>query len=127
MGRWFSDNLANAEWYLNQDNGVETKITYVDIPVNQKESFRVSNIPAKDKKNRNEANDPATWSLMKEEEFFVTPEIAAERKTFIMDTSKPEAITGTYRNVNSVTTNEMSITALLIIEEEINKLNKKPC
>ena len=44
-----------------------------------------------------------------------------------MDTSKPEAITGTYRNVNSVTTSEMSITALLIIEEEINKLNKKPC
>lgn len=81
-GRWFSDSMENAEYYAkNFGNG---KITYIDIPASQLETFRASNLPA------------GKFSAVgrAQEEFFLPKDLAITRKPIPVSMKKPSGPTG---------------------------------
>lgn len=65
-GRWFSDDMAEAQYYV--DNQGATHLTKVDVPKSKAESFRVSNL-SKDHPARK-------FSARPDKELFVDREIA---------------------------------------------------
>jgi len=77
-GRWFTDDRAEAQWYLDHEypNGI---LTYIDVPADQVESFRVSNIAPKPG-GKSTADSPRAFSSRTGKEFFVSPELAATRQ-----------------------------------------------
>ena len=94
-GRWFTDRLDEATWYLENEypNG---RLTYIDVPANQVESFRVLNIPEKIG-GKQVAESPRAFSRKPEVEFFVPSEMAAKRQPLriskpleIMEMAEPE-------------------------------------
>jgi hypothetical protein len=71
-GRWFTDDLAEAQWYLDdvQKGG---KLHYIDLPKKEAESFRLSNM----KKTEDSVHQ---YSRRPDKEFFVTKEHANRMK-----------------------------------------------
>jgi hypothetical protein len=64
-GRWFTDDIKIAEWY-KKEAGTGGRITFVDVPLEQAERFRVSKSTA----------DVQRFSRDKEREFFIPRDIA---------------------------------------------------
>lgn len=77
-GRWFTDSLDEANWYL-QNEYPGGRITYMDIPADQAEQFRVSNFPEK-VGGKGAEESPRAFSRRPEIEFFVSPELAKTRQ-----------------------------------------------
>lgn len=64
--RWFTDDPAEADWYLKNMDG--THIVYADVPRSKIDSMRVSNLP--------EGHPAKKYSRRPEKELFVSREIA---------------------------------------------------
>lgn len=84
-GRWFvmADDTDNIRWYQQHlaNDGVPSRVVYVDVPADQVESFRVSARP--------EGDEVRGFSRRPDEEFFVSPEIAARRRP--LESRQPSA------------------------------------
>ena len=76
MGRWFTDDPAEAQWYLDDQPGAH--VTALDVPSEEAEQYRVSNLPEQ-AGGKETANNPRAFSRRPEKEFFLPPEVAARR------------------------------------------------
>lgn len=81
-GRWFTDSLEEAEWYIKNEypNG---KIVTVDVPTSEVEKYRVSNSKASD------TDNPAKYSARPDKEFFLPSELAAKKTAHVSDQADP--------------------------------------
>src|SRR3990167_3847005 len=70
-GRWFTDDLSIAKWYQNEA-GERGTISYVDIPNDQLEAWRVSNVP-----------EAARFSRDPQREFFIPRNLAGQSKPYL--------------------------------------------
>jgi len=78
-GRWFTDDPEEAMWYLhNQYPDGDGRIMFVDVPRMEAERYRVSNTAAKT--DFNAADNPQRYSRRPDKEFFLPPEIAANKR-----------------------------------------------
>jgi hypothetical protein len=77
-GRWFTDDPAEADWYLKNEYP-EGRVVAVDVPVDEAEKFRVSNIPEKEG-GKNVEENPRAFSRRPEKEFFLPREMAGQAK-----------------------------------------------
>lgn len=80
-GRWFSDNIEAAQYYVDTFGSGDGRITYIDVPAEDVEKYRASNLPA------------GKFSAVgrAEEEFFVPRELADQRQSIVNDTAaKPK-------------------------------------
>ena len=68
-GRWFYASRKEAEVFARDFGGGSTGVSYVDVPVEDFESYRVSNQPG-----------VAVHSRRSDEEFFVPREVADRRR-----------------------------------------------
>lgn len=68
--RWFVADLSELDFYT-KDYGDDGEIVYVDVPTEDVEQYRVSNIVPSGNV------DPKKFSGRPEHEFFVSPELAA--------------------------------------------------
>lgn len=77
-GRWFTDSLKEAQWYINQEYP-DGHIVYVDLPAEEAEQYRVSNLAMK-KGYKDVRENPAAFSRRPDREFFLPIEIARMKK-----------------------------------------------
>jgi len=90
-GRWFTDDPAEADWYLKNEYP-EGRVVAVDVPVDEAEKFRVSNIPEKEG-GKNVEENPRAFSRRPEKEFFLPREMAGQAKPTTLPTAAPAAPT----------------------------------
>lgn len=89
-GRWFSDDLSEALWYLAHEYP-DGEIVYVDVEASRAESFRVSNLPAKTG-GKGAIDNPRAFSLRPEHEFFLPREISGRSKRLdVLHQDPPQA------------------------------------
>lgn len=81
-GRWFTDDLAEAQWYLKNEYFDNGHITSVTVPRARVEFYRVSNI-AMQAGNKATPDNPVAFSRRPEKEFFLPIEIAALATPFV--------------------------------------------
>jgi len=86
-GRWFTDDPAEADWYLKNEYP-EGRVVAVDVPVDEAEKFRVSNIPEKEG-GKNIEENPRAFSRRPEKEFFLPREMAGQAKPTTLPTAAP--------------------------------------
>jgi hypothetical protein len=79
-GRWFTESVDEARHYNTVHGDGTGKISYVDVPENELESYRVTNNPEAKK-----------FSGRPEEEFFLPPDLAGARKELKNSTPEPTA------------------------------------
>jgi hypothetical protein len=68
-GRWFYSTRGEAESFAKSFGGASTGVSYVDVPMGDFESYRVSNQPG-----------VAVHSRRPDEEFFVPRDVADRRR-----------------------------------------------
>lgn len=75
-GRWFAADRENVNWYIehSRKDGIEHQVTYVDLPRNDAERYRVSNLADP------EGDEARSYSRRPEEEFFLPREMADRRQ-----------------------------------------------
>lgn len=78
-GRWFTDDVELAKWY-QKDAGEHGKLTYIDVPTDQLEQYRVVNNP-----------EAMRFSLDPNREFFIPKELADARADFTEPSGAPGA------------------------------------
>jgi hypothetical protein len=88
-GRWFTDDIEEVNWYL-QNEYPGGRIVYVDVPVDEAERFRVSNMPVREG-GKNAEENPRAFSRRPEKEFFLPKTLAT--KTAPAPTVAEEAVT----------------------------------
>ena len=74
-GRWFTDDIEEARYYLQDNPGA--KLVEVEVPAAEVERYRVSNLPEVPG-GKNAAENPRAFSRRPEKEFFL-PKDMAER------------------------------------------------
>lgn len=85
-GRWFTDDLDEARWYLKNEYP-DGELSYIDVPASSAEKYRVSGLK------EIEGEDPKKFSRRPDVEFFIPQEIAANKKIF-RETTAPRSIKG---------------------------------
>lgn len=77
-GRWFTDDREEAEWYRKNEYPDDGRIVAVDVPVEEAEQYRVSNMPPM-VGGKNSKGNPRAFSRRPEKEFFLPRELADKR------------------------------------------------
>jgi hypothetical protein len=91
-GRWFTDDMEEVNWYL-QNEYPDGRVVYIDVPVNEAERFRVSNMPVKEK-GKNVEENPRAFSRRPEKEFFLPKTLATKAAPVSAEERvTPEAVT----------------------------------
>jgi hypothetical protein len=80
-GRWFTESVDEARHYNTVHGDGTGKISYVDVPENELENYRVTNNPEAKK-----------FSGRPEEEFFLPPDLAGARKELKNSTPEPTVL-----------------------------------
>ncbi|GAI23144.1 unnamed protein product, partial [marine sediment metagenome] len=80
VGRWFTDDLEEAEWYLN-NMFIDGKIVTVEVPKEVANRYRVSNLEKGGGKDIEE--NPFAFSRRPEIEYFLPRNIAHQKKDYI--------------------------------------------
>ena len=82
-GRWYTDDYSEAEWYLTNEypNG-DGHIVCMDIPAEDVETYRVSNLP--------ESHSARTFSRRPDKELFLPAALITSRKEPAADSPEPE-------------------------------------
>ena len=76
FGRWWTDDLAEAQWYIeNEYPSGDGQIVYFDIPTSEAEKYRVSNMPLKPG-GKGVAENPAAYSRRPDKEFWLPRGVA---------------------------------------------------
>lgn len=75
-GRWFTDDPEEAMFYAREYPG--GNLTSIRLPKEQAEKYRVSNM--KQQKDKTVQDNPFAFSARPDKEFYIDPEIAAQRK-----------------------------------------------
>ena len=87
-GRWFTDDRAEAEWYIRNeyfDNGLLVTVT---LPKAQAEFYRVSNLPVK-AGGKDAPDNPRAYSRRPEKEFFLPTEVALRAEPLLHEELSP--------------------------------------
>jgi hypothetical protein len=78
-GRWFTANLDEAAWYAREcDDG---EIVFIDLPADEVERYRVSNIALKPG-GKDAMDNPRAFSRRPELEFFIPQELVLQTQVF---------------------------------------------
>tara|TARA_R110000744_G_scaffold87589_4_gene170993 strand:+ start:1908 stop:7061 length:5154 start_codon:yes stop_codon:yes gene_type:complete len=85
-GRWFTDDLDEARWYLKNEYP-DGQLSYIDVPASSAEKYRVSGME------KIAGEDPKKFSRRPEIEFFLPKEIAARKSSFSEATAKVDMYT----------------------------------
>ncbi|MBU2616293.1 MAG: hypothetical protein KKC19_04275 [Nanoarchaeota archaeon] len=78
-GRWFTDDLTEVRWYINNEypNG---RIVSIEVPIEVAEKYRVLNM--NDKGSKDFAENPKAFSRRPEKEYFLPKEIADRKREY---------------------------------------------
>ena len=74
-GRWFTDSLEEARWYLANEYFDGGALYALTLPASEAEPFRVSNLPVLPG-GKDTAENPRAFSRRPEAEFFLPPHLA---------------------------------------------------
>lgn len=112
-GRWFTDSLEEAEWYLQNEYFDNGQILALTLSSAQAEQYRVSNIPLKSG-GKATADNPHAYSRRPEVEFYLPQEIAslATQLKSVPMSNEPKTNNILFTNVNGSGDNVMVFTRL---------------
>ncbi|MDP3986748.1 MAG: hypothetical protein Q8P81_00810 [Nanoarchaeota archaeon] len=90
-GRWFTDDLSEAEHYLD-NHCANGRIVFINVPEDVAERFKVSNM--EDKGGKGIKDNPRAYSLRPEREYFLPADIAEQKKVYVLNESESSRLEG---------------------------------
>ncbi len=77
LGRWFTDDIDEARWYLEEKASGREHIVYVDLTKEEAERYRVVNIGGS--RDKSVAESPLAYARRPEKDFFLPRDLADQK------------------------------------------------